>query len=238
MARLGKEEIIQIAKSKHLTLNNPSDYINLETVNLIFECDKGHTFISALKPIKYLDDFLCPICSQQKAVYTSEPPSKQGYRVVGFDQATQNFGVSVFDDGKLVYFDVIHFIGETEERLVKIAHFIDKVCKQWEPDFIMYEDIQLQQNNYGGFNTFKVLAELLGITKMKLTENKIKHECALNKVWQAKFGIAGKDRITQKNNVIKKVKEMFSVDVTDDVADAILIGQYGVMLHKKSVKLF
>ena len=30
----------------------------------------------------------------------------------------------------------------------------------------------------------------------------------------------------QKKNVMKKVKQLFDIDVTDDVADAILIGKY------------
>jgi len=61
---------------------------------------------------------------------------------------------------------------------------------------------------------------------MVLTKNKIRHECVLNKVWQAQFNITGKQRMEQKKNVMKKVKQLFDIDVTDDVADAILIGKY------------
>ena len=53
-----------------------------------------------------------------------------------------------------------------------------------------------------------------------------------NKVWQSKYMIAGKDRVTQKNNVIKKVKMLFGVDVSDDIADAILIGKYAVDMKR------
>ena len=49
--------------------------------------------------------------------------------------------------------------------------------------------------------------------------------------------IGGKDRATQKKNVIAKVKSMFNIDVTDDVADAILIGKYGCA-EKTNSKLF
>jgi hypothetical protein len=37
--------------------------------------------------------------------------------------------------------------------------------------------------------------------------------------------IAGKDRNTQKKNVIAKVQQLFGIKVTDDMADAILIGK-------------
>jgi hypothetical protein len=49
--------------------------------------------------------------------------------------------------------------------------------------------------------------------------------------------ISGKDRNSQKKNVIAKVKNMFGIDVTDDVADAILIGKYGCKENISS-KLF
>lgn len=50
--------------------------------------------------------------------------------------------------------------------------------------------------------------------------------------------IGGKDRASQKKNVIAKVKSMFGIDVSDDVADAILIGKYGCKENVKSNKLF
>jgi hypothetical protein len=31
--------------------------------------------------------------------------------------------------------------------------------------------------------------------------------------------------VTQKRNVVKKVEELFDIDVSDDIADAILIGK-------------
>lgn len=157
---------------------------------------------------------------------------------MGWDQATQNFGISIFDDGRLVYYDVIQFVGETEERLVKIFNFLQYFIEVCEPDFVMFEDIQLQANGASQtmFNTFKVLAELMGVVKMVLTKNKIRHECVLNKVWQSQFNIAGKQRMEQKKNVMKKVKQLFDIDVTDDVADAILIGKYAYNKYCKQTR--
>ena len=239
MAKLNKEDIILIAKEKGLKVLNPDDYINLTTDNLVFECENGHHFNAKLKDVRDFSNFECFECAKQQVKYVSRPPIKSGYRVIGFDQATQNFGISVYDDGKLVYFDVIHFIGETGERLVHIADFVDRVCKEWVPDFVVFEDIQMQGNQYNGYHTFKILAELLGVVRMVLLKNKVKNECVLNKVWQAQFGIGGKDRITQKLNVVSKVESMFGIKVSDDIADAILIGKYGVSkTSKKEGKLF
>ena len=84
------------------------------------------------------------------------------------------------------------------------------------------------------------MAELLGIVKMVLTKNKVKHECVLNKVWQAYFNIGGRDRISQKLMVVPRVEELFGIRVIDDIADAILIGKYGNTLLNKvpNKKLF
>lgn len=118
---------------------------------------------------------------------------------------------------------------------------MENVIKYWEPDLVVIEDIQLQQGSMGGYNAFKVLGGLLGIMKAVIAKHKIPHKEVLNKVWQASFMIAGKDRATQKRNVVKRVKETFGVDVSDDIADAILIGKWGCLQKygkSQSTKLF
>lgn len=67
---------------------------------------------------------------------------------------------------------------------------------------------------------------ILGICVLSAEINKIPHEEVLNKVWQYNFNIMGSNREQQKNNVIKKVKEIYNINVSDDTADAILLGLY------------
>ena len=69
---------------------------------------------------------------------------------------------------------------------------------------------------------------ILGITLEILQEKDIPHTSILNKKWQSMFSIAGSNRISQKKNVMERVKEYFGIEVSDDVADAILIGLYAV----------
>jgi Holliday junction resolvasome RuvABC endonuclease subunit len=113
-----------------------------------------------------------------------------------------------------------------DKRYADIMKFMENVMVQWSPDLVIVEDIQLQQGAIGGYNAFKVLAGLLGVVKAVLAKHKVPHKEVLNKVWQAKFMIAGKDRNTQKKNVVAKVQQLFGIKVTDDVADAILIGKW------------
>lgn len=243
MARLSPAEVQQISAEKGFTVNNAEEYRNLDESNLSFTCSEGHTFLTSLKIVRDMKGFSCPLCERQEVTYRRTPPPKDPtqFRIIAFDQATQNFGVSIYDGGQLVYFDVIRFFGDIERRLVEIAEFVSKVCKEWLPDFVIFEDIQLHAGANNGYQTFKVLAELLGVVKVMLQVHGIRHGCVLNKVWQAQFGIAGKDRRTQKANVVKKVNELFGITVNDDIADAVLIGKYGVTLHQqaqKKVKMF
>ena len=238
MSRLSVEELISIAEEKNLTPLNITNYKNLQSEIEFKCCECGKTFTSNFDTIRN-KNFTCPCCETQDVKYNYKPPKKSGYRVMGCDQATQNFGISVFDDGKLVYFDCIEFKGELDYRYMQIYDFMDTVLKLWEPDYVVIEDIQLQQGTaIGGYNAFKVLGGLLGVMKTVLRKNNVKYTEVLNKVWQSKFMISGKDRSSQKKNVIAKVKSMFGVDVTDDVADAILIGKYGCRENVGNSKLF
>lgn len=243
MAKLTKEEITKISEERGYRVENADEYKNLEEPNLRFICPEGHSFLTSLKVIRDLKTFRCPECDKQTVSYTCKPPiKKQGvFRTIAFDQATQNFGISVYDDKKLVYYDVIRFIGGTEDKFLNIAEFISLVCKEWLPDYVIFEDIQLHAAAENGYNTFKVLAELLGIVKLMLTIHGVPHGCVLNKVWQAQFGISGKTRASQKANVMAKVTEIFGIKVNDDIADAILMGKYAVEKREektKKVKMF
>lgn len=227
MARLSYEELFAIAKSANLEVEDVTKYSNLQT-EMLFKCRKcNEKVISNFETIRN-SNWRCPHCESQTVTKVSKPPQKTGYRIIGCDQATQNFGLSVFDDGKLVYYGCFEFSGDLDKRYADIMTFMDNVVIQWKPDLVIVEDIQLQQGAIGGYNAFKVLGGLLGIMKAVLAKHKIPHKEVLNKVWQAKFMIGGKDRNTQKKNVIAKVKELFGITVSDDVADAILIGKWAV----------
>lgn len=235
MSRLSYEEITNIASEKGLHINNPDDYQTLKTL-LSFECTVcKKTFISDIETIRN-SKFKCPLCESQDVHIKEKPPLKpvDAYRIIGFDQATENFGVSVYDNNKLVYYACIHFRGLTDERLTKIYLFISMICSEWNPDFVMFEDIQLQQNGFNGYKTFKVLAELIGVVTVALRQNGIQYGMVLNKVWQAEFMIAGSKRDEQKRNVISRVQQLFNINVSDDIADAILIGKYACKLKQQS----
>lgn len=226
MGRLSDQEITNIILAKGFKPIDISCYQN-KMSKIICQCDQGHSFSSSLHDIEK-STFKCPACigAQFKtAAINGQVPEKNGYRIVAFDQSSNNIGVSIYDNGNLVYYDWYKLTGELDERLAKWYNLINTtVVNDWKPDYVMLEDIQYQKD--AGVVTFKTLAEVLGVACAALEENKIPHDKVLNKTWQAQFNIAGSNRVAQKRNVVERVKEYFGINVTDDVGDAILIGRY------------
>lgn len=204
-------------------------YRNLSSLIKI-KCKSDHTFFTDFKTVRK-DNFKCPMCDGEMSsaleVHQGELPPKYGYRIVAIDQASHKIGISVFDNGKLVYYHYVEAEGTLSVRLVKVYRFlVETIIKQWQPDYLAFEGVQYQNNNP---ETHKILSMVLGICMLAAEQYKIEHGSVLNKVWQSEFNILGAGRDAQKANVIKKVKEMYDIEVVDDIADAILLGKYAAI---------
>ena len=234
MAKLNEVEINGILETKGLTCLNIDTYKNLDTM-LTFQCKNNHTIEASMRAIRN-PHFKCPQCEGKSNINLLDDsvPAKRGYRIVAIDNATEKVGVSVFDDDKLVYQKLYHYKGDTISRMVDNRHFIENVViDQWKPDLIVLEDIQYQNN----ILTFKTLAMLLGSSLVSCAAKNVKTETVLSKVWRSNFMINGKTRIEQKKQAIDKVNLMYGLALTDDEAEAILIGKYAVdKLKIKEVK--
>lgn len=135
----------------------------------------------------------------------------------------------------MVFYSLYTFSGDTVSRLVKIKKFIkDIVIDAWKPDCIIMEDIQQQ---HGAVLTYKILAMLLGVIEVTCAENEIPYEVVSPNVWRKYAGTCGKTRREEKLLSVAIVKDKYGVNVTDDIAEAILIGQYGSKTHKREYKL-
>lgn len=234
MARLATDKIKKELATKNFILIDDTNYVTLNSPILI-QCEKGHNIEVSMNDFRR-PSFTCPCCD--KAINFINPkavPEKKGYRVIAFDQATEHFGLSVWDDGQLVFYSLYNFSGDTVSRLIKIKKFVqDIVINNWHPDYIVMEDIQQQ---HGAVLTYKILAMLLGILEVICAENNIFYEVVSPNVWRKYAGTCGKNRREEKLLSIAIVKEKYNITVNDDVAEAILIGQYGSRIHKKEYKL-
>ena len=235
---IAKSQVAIIIEQKGFKCTNISEYKTLDTpLNII--CPNGHEMQIPLRTIRD-DRFKCLMCEGKNSLgtymFSKEPPAKNGKRIVSIDNATKHAGVAVFDNGKLVHYELANFEGETIDRLIANRDYINyTIIKKWKPDLVVLEDIQLQDN----VQTFKYLAMLRGSTEIVLRENGINYEIVSSAKWRSHFMISGK-RVAEKAQAIDKVMSMYNVVVTDDIAEAILIGKYAVdaIGTVKPIKLF
>jgi Holliday junction resolvasome RuvABC endonuclease subunit len=108
----------------------------------------------------------------------------------------------------------------------------------WRADRVVIEDIQLQnfeeENlNTIGVTTFKALAHLQGVLIDMFYEKKISYKVAHTGTWRSHCGIKGKSRADKKKSAQLLVKDIYQKEVTQDEADAICIGRYGITLFKE-----
>lgn len=200
-----------------------SMYKNLDST-IEVQCNDGHKFNTSFRSVRKAN-FVCPVCegkATSKLRADLSLPKKDGFRIIALDQSSTKTGISVFDNGKLVYYHLVEVTGTFPVRLKKLYQFIRKtVITEWQPNYLVFEDIY--QDNV---LTFKMLAMVLGICILAAEETGIEHTEIMNKVWQKEYNIGGSNRVAQKRNVVARVKEYYNLDVTDDVADAILLGKY------------
>lgn len=235
---ISRASVLETLKQKGFECTNISDYKVLDTpLHLI--CPQGHEITTTFRTARD-ERFKCYACEGKESlgslIFSTEPPAKSGKRIVAIDNATNHAGIAVFDGGRLVHHELKAFSGSTIERLLENRHYLqDTIIKKWKPDFVVLEDIQCQQN----IKVFKILAMLLGSTITTLKDYDIMQELVPSAKWRAHFMIHG-NRIEDKAQAIDKVMQMYGFVVSDDVAEAILLGKYAVdqLNTTKLIKLF
>lgn len=91
--------------------------------------------------------------------------------------------------------------------------------------------MQTQVNNV---QTFKVLAEIFGVTQEYLAEHKYGYHVVSSNTWKSQLGIKGKARAEQKKAAQAWVLEHYNKKVSQDEADSICIGASIVKQNQKN----
>lgn len=158
--------------------------------------------------------------------------------ILAFDQASRTSGWSVFEDKELINHGTFTFTDSNLGlRLWKIRQKVIELVNKYDPDRIIYEDIQLQQGPINNVETFKTLAEVFGIIYEYATEIGKPNEAILSGTWRKGLGIAGRRRDEQKANAQKWVLDNCGVRVVEDEADAICIGAYAAGVRGKKQQI-
>ena len=210
-------------------------YKNLKTP-LEMICPKGHkqeqTF-EAWRKHKMCD--ACMAGDPYKVKKNNVPPKGTDVqRVLALDAATNITGYSIYDNGTLVGYGTFraNSAKQATERINSVKNWLKAAIKEWEPDFIGLENIQLQK--YGEratevqVKTFQTLANLQGVILDTIFEACIDHDTVYSSEWRSYCGINDGDthRDPKKKAAQAKVNIWYNMECTEDEADAICIGKY------------
>ncbi len=152
-------------------------------------------------------------------------------RILAFDQSTKITGWALYDDGVLNNYGKIdlHTIRDPKERSTKMGEEIIKLVKNTRPDLIAAEEVSLQNPNV------KTVVELSRIQGIVLSAAILRGlPCPTfytPSEWRKEVGIQtgkGIKRQELKKAAIDLVAQIHGIRVSDDIADAILIGQCAV----------
>ena len=210
-------------------------YSNLKT-DLELECPEGHLVYCCLN--KFRNKPICPTCKNNPlSNFNENATKKQGYRILAIDQATITSGWAIYENDALYKYGKWTTDGKGHiERVSKTKYWLASMISKWQPDLIILEDIQLQKfdGQSEGVLTYKKLAALQGVLINYIYESGISYQIIPPATWRNFNEIKGRTRNDQKKNAQLKVKRLYDISVTQDEADAILIGRYGANKHKQN----
>lgn len=201
-------------------------YTNLKT-QMDFVCPNGHENYYTMEYWRRHKE--CPICKSNKYYQMNDSaPKSTGFRILALDQASITSGWSVYDDNELIKFG--HWTSEgtnSTDRIMKTKYWVANMIQMWKPDLVVLEDIQLQKFDGGeAVVTYKKLAHLQGVLENYCYENGYIYKVVPSATWRAYNEIKGKSRSDKKKSAQLLIKSLYDLNVTQDEADAILIGRW------------
>lgn len=155
--------------------------------------------------------------------------------ILALDQASRTSGYAVFcddqliDSGKFTFEDT-----DIAKRLMKIRKEVESLIDYFHIEKIILEDIQCQGNVVNNLETFKILAEVIGVLTELATEKNLPYELVYSTVWKSTLQIKGRTRPEQKKNAQQYVLNTYGKKVTQDESDAICIGSHYIKKNKST----
>lgn len=155
-------------------------------------------------------------------------------RILAFDQSTQKTGWAFFVDGGLLDSGVcdLHKEKDVDVRLRGLCRFASELISKQQPDLITAEGVSLQNPNV---KTIVELARVQGLLQAAAYSlpTEVPIVFYMPATWRKAVGIQmgrGVKRAELKKAAIAMVAERYGKQVSDDEADAILIGRAAVAL--------
>lgn len=105
-------------------------------------------------------------------------------KIIAFDQASVNTAYSVWQDSELIRYGMVTADKKIKShlRLRQMSSKIADVIKQEQPDYVVFEDCQLQAGNAA---TFQVLCQLQGMIMALLYDAGVNFDVVRPSVWKS-----------------------------------------------------
>lgn len=145
-------------------------------------------------------------------------------KIVGIDSSTKSTGLSFFENGNLSFYTCLDFhkTKDVDDRTRQMIGALDFELKKLDPDSVFVEAQWVKRN----VQTTIKLAYIVGAIKHICMEIGTGCNTTLPSQWRKAMGIKGKNRPDDKDLAVQYVKNKYDIDVNDDVAEAICIGEY------------
>lgn len=158
--------------------------------------------------------------------------------IAGIDGSTAKTGISIFKDAKYITHALIdlHKIRDVNQRLPEMMEQICDYLLEYPVDKIIIEKSVMKGQNA---DTLQKLSMISGAVMYYAKIHDIEFENPLPSQWRAVIGMEQSKKVKReilKLEAIKAVKQEYGLDVTDDEAEAILIGRSGFDLPKIEIK--
>lgn len=155
--------------------------------------------------------------------------------ILALDQASRTSGYAVFCDDQLIDSGKFTFEdANIAKRLMKIRNKVEELINEFCIEKIILEDIQYQGNVVNNLETFKILAEVIGVLTELAAEKNLPYKLVYSTVWKSTLQIKGRTRPEQKKNAQQYVLNTYGKKVTQDESDAICIGSHYIKKNKSA----
>ena len=146
--------------------------------------------------------------------------------VAGIDGSTNSTGIAIMENNELKFYTLIDLHKE-KDAMKRIQNMLLKICEvldKYKIDAVYMEKSILKSN----VDTVQKLANLAGGIMLYCAKNNIEFHHPLPSMWRAKIGIRQSSKVKRevlKEEAILAVKKEYSIDVNDDIAEAVLIAR-------------
>ena len=157
-------------------------------------------------------------------------------KILSLDTSSKITGYAIFNDGELIRYSSIDKsnIKDGEERMRDMVKCLIALIEREAPDVVVIEETVVTRNP----QTQRMLSMILGVVFGVCVTNHFNY-CSLRPTQWRKAVRGDDEKLPRKREELKlwsidKVAELFDInDISDDISDAILIGQAFININQE-----